>query len=69
MWGKIIADNLVKKYKFGGKLNEQFYQWVIKGNKSLIGLLSFLIIGPMSYMIGTYSYIKALFRMKKLIKE
>tara|TARA_R100000008_G_C3552119_1_gene151044 strand:- start:486 stop:1049 length:564 start_codon:yes stop_codon:yes gene_type:complete len=54
VWGKIMADNIVSKYKFGGKLTEKFYEWVLKDNKSLTGLLSILIIVPMSYFIGFF---------------
>lgn len=61
VWGKIVADNLVSKYKWAGNATEGFYEWVIKNNKTIDGLIAMAFILPGSYAIGTYISIKDAF--------
>ena len=53
IWGKIIADKFVCKYKWWGDATERFYDWFVKDKKTIHGALAIMAIMPMSYLIGT----------------
>jgi hypothetical protein len=62
IWGKIIADNLVAKYKWWGDSTERFYDWFIKGKKTWHGAIAIATIFPGSYIVGSYIVAKKRFK-------
>ena len=65
VWGKIIADKFVTKYKWWGDATERFYDWFIKDKKTIHGALAILAIYPGSYLIGAGILIKEYFSKAK----
>ena len=69
VWGKVIADHLVAKYKWQSDRVRDFYNHKIYGKLTLGSVYADIVIYPMSYVIGLYKVLSPKIKSVKTTKE
>ena len=69
VWGKIVADHLVAKYKWSSDRVRDFYYHKIYGKLTIGSVCADIVIYPMSYAIGMYLHAVNKLTSIKFFKE
>ena len=69
VWGKIVADHLVAKYKWSSDRVRDFYYHKIYGKLTMGSVCADIVIYPMSYAIGMYLHAVNKLTSIKIFKE